>query len=92
MTRTGAAIPRTSSASERLMSVALPGETVATGAPVRCPGCQRRVPGPTVLRSPAGWFVGYGPCDCNPVYTRESGYYHTFQGAELALLTGAYSR
>ena len=70
----------------------LPGETVASGAPLVCPDCENRVPGPRILRSGAGWFVGFGGCLCGPVYSRESRYFSTADAARTALLEGLYGR
>lgn len=38
-----------------------------------------------VLRSFAGYYVGYMCDNCGP-YSRESGYYHTHEEAEVELL------
>lgn len=67
----------------------LPGETIATGAPPRCPDCHvmARI---DVYRSGAGFYIGTY-CACGP-YTRESGYYRTREHAQTALETGDYGR
>lgn len=61
-----------------------PGETVYNGAPLICPDCGQRVPGPQVMWSPAGHYIGYGGC-CSPAYSRESGYFRTHEEAERIL-------
>jgi hypothetical protein len=67
----------------------LPGETIATGAPPRCPDCGR-MPKLDVYMSAAGYYVGTY-CDCGP-YSRESGYYPTRDAAQADLESGAYDR
>lgn len=67
----------------------LPGETLQSGAPARCPTCKTDlVVG--VQRSAGGWYIGT-VCQCGP-YTRESGYYRTEHDAQTALRLGLYSR
>lgn len=63
----------------------LPGETIHNGAPLVCPDCQIRVPGPHVMHSPAGYYIGYGGCNCGPAYSRESGYFRSREVAEAIL-------
>lgn len=67
----------------------LKGETLATGASPRCPDCGVTV-NLKVCRSAAGYYVGTW-CDCGP-YSRESGYYRTFEDARAALETGGFYR
>ena len=67
----------------------LPGETIATGASPICPDCKKEVEF-EVLRSAGGFYVGTA-CQCGP-YSRESGYYRTYDEAEQALSTGGYHR
>jgi hypothetical protein len=65
----------------------IPGETIASGAPVTCPDCHTR----TVLavyESAAGFYVGTY-CNCGP-YTRESIYYPTRDEARLRLVTRSW--
>ncbi len=68
------------------------GETVTSGAlgkcdDAGCPGAN----GPKVLRSAAGYYVGYF-CDlCGP-YSRESGYYENADKAGEHLKSGDYGR
>lgn len=69
----------------------IPGETVATGAPVVCPDCGEHVLGPREMQSTAGYYIGYVCDGCGP-YSRESGYYPTFKAASEALKTGEYGR
>lgn len=65
----------------------MPGETLASGAPERCPDCGRDIV-LTVCQSAAGYYVG-AYCDCGP-YCRETGYVRTREQADrlLADLTG----
>lgn len=60
----------------------LPGETILTGAPTTCPDC-----GVTlefqVCNSAAGYYIGTF-CNCGP-YTRESGYFPSWELANAAL-------
>ena len=69
--------------------MALPGETIATGAPKVCPDCGVRLV-LEVLRSAAGYYVGTR-CHCGP-YSRESGYYPNEEVAEAALNSGEFDR
>jgi hypothetical protein len=61
------------------------GETVHLGAPKTCPDCQTAVRGPSVEHSGAGYYIGY-TCNCGP-YSRETGYYPSFEAADRALKT-----
>lgn len=63
----------------------LPKETVYGGAPITCPDCGAEVPGPQVMSSAAGYYIGYGGCHCGPVYSRESDYFRTYEEAEKVL-------
>ena len=63
----------------------LPGETVYDGAPLVCPDCHEEIPGPQVMSSPAGYYIGYGGCYCGPAYSRESGYFKTHDEASRIL-------
>lgn len=63
----------------------LPGETLNTGAPIVCPDCEQQVPGPQVMSSPAGYYIGYGGCYCGPAWSRESEYFKTWEMAEAIL-------
>ena len=67
----------------------LPGETIASGAPPRCPDCAV-MPRIDVYRSGAGFYIGTY-CQCGP-YTRESGYYRNRDQAQAALHSGRYGR
>lgn len=67
----------------------LKGETIATGANPRCPDCGQ-MPPIKVCSSAAGYYVGSW-CGCGP-YSRESGYYRTFEQAREALESGEYGR
>jgi hypothetical protein len=73
---------------EKIIMV-MSGETIQTGASQKCSECKTTV-SPKVCRSPAGFYVGT-VCKCGP-YTRESGYYTTFDDAENALNQGTYKR
>lgn len=72
------------------------GETVASGAPMKCkdgfagkpcPGAD----GPKVLRSGGGWYIGFWCNLCGP-YSRESGYYGSEPEAAAALQAGGFER
>ena len=67
----------------------LPGETLATGAAPTCNDCGA-TPELQVCSTPAGYYVGT-LCGCGP-YSRESGYYSTFEKAKQALDSGQYGR
>jgi hypothetical protein len=69
--------------------MAVPGETIASGAAETCGDCGVRVV-LTVCSSAAGYYVG-SECNCGP-YSRESGYYKTRVLAEAALGTGLFGR
>lgn len=66
--------------------MALPGETVGTGAPLPYPDAE-----PGVMMSAAGYFIGYTDEDGSP-YTRESGYFASYEEADEALVNGNYTR
>ena len=68
----------------------LPGETVATGAPMACLDCKKALK-VRVCKSAAGYYVGFLCPDCGP-HSRESGYYKTEKEAEEALYSGKYER
>ncbi len=72
----------------------IPGETVASGAPG--PEQDANVRGPKVMRSAAGFYVGYGYFDpewgWEEPYSRESGYFRTESDAQAALDSGDYGR
>lgn len=76
--------------------MALDGETILLGAPDTCDGEGFMPHEPQkmvfqICQSAAGFFVGT-ECDyCGP-YTRESGYYGTYDEAELAFQSGNYGR
>ena len=44
-----------------------------------------------VCKSMAGYYVGFWCGACGP-YSRESGYYSSYEEAEAALSTGAFGR
>lgn len=69
--------------------MALPGETIATGASPTCSDC-RVTPELEILRSGAGLYIGTR-CQCGP-YSRESGYYATREEALVALRSGYFGR
>lgn len=65
------------------------GETVDTGAPIKCDQCNTKaVLG--VDKSAAGYYIGFR-CNCGP-YSRESGYFPTKAAAEKAFETGRFGR
>lgn len=66
--------------------MALPGETVSTGAPLPYPDAK-----PSVNMSGAGYFIGYTDEEGLP-YSRESGYYASYQEAAEALVNDTYTR
>lgn len=74
--------------------MALPGETVASGAPG--PDENPNVRGPLVMSSAAGYYVGYEEKDEEFGFwepsSRESGYYPTSEAAQAALDSGEYGR
>jgi hypothetical protein len=65
----------------------LPGETIGTGAPTRCPDCGV-MPPLRVHMSAAGYYIG-AYCNCGP-YCRESGYYRSREAAERAFRIEGY--
>lgn len=69
--------------------MALPGETIALGAPSTCPTCgvQLKL---KVLRSGGGYYIGT-TCYCGP-YSRESGYYGSREEAQDDLDSGLFGR
>lgn len=69
--------------------MALPGETVG-GTETKCMDCQT-VLKLSVLRSGAGYYLGYFCPKCGP-YSRESGYYPNKEAAEKALESGLFGR
>jgi hypothetical protein len=44
-----------------------------------------------IQQSAAGYYVGFFCQECGP-YSRESGYYRSYEEAEKALNTGSYGR
>ena len=64
-------------------AMTLPGETIATGAPLKCDKAICENVGPQVLMSAAGYYIGYS---C------ESGYYAQRAEAQAALDRDEYSR
>jgi hypothetical protein len=69
--------------------MALPGETIALGAPDTCPSCGTQLK-LRVLRSGGGYYIGT-MCCCGP-YSRESGYYRTREEAQDELDSGIFGR
>ena len=67
----------------------LPGETIASGAPVICSDCNTEAIW-GVYHSAAGYYVGTY-CECGP-YSRESGYYRSREQADKALASGDSAR
>lgn len=65
--------------------MAVPGETIYTGAPARCEDCGVELVA-AVHQSGAGFYVGTF-CDCGP-YSRESGYFPTREEAVAILQAG----
>ena len=69
--------------------MALPGECVGDTQTV-CLECGA-VPDIQVLRSPAGYYIGFLCPRCGP-YSRESGYFRSRKEAETALSVNIYAR
>lgn len=71
--------------------MALPKETILTGAESICPDC-KEVLVPKVLWSNGGYYIGTR-CACGP-YSRESGYFRSAKEASDALpaYTAAFSQ
>jgi hypothetical protein len=69
--------------------MAMPGETIATGAPSTCPDCKTSMK-LQVLMSGAGFYIGT-QCECGP-YSRESRYYPDRATAQARLDSGEFSR
>lgn len=67
----------------------LPNETIYNGASIICPDCKQIPSGPEVFHSPAGYYIGYGACNCGPTYSRESGYFKTYEEASKILQADA---
>ena len=67
------------------------GETIATGAPLKCEEANCENYGPQLMISSAGHYIGYSCRLCGP-YSRESGYYKTKAEAQAALDRGDYGR
>lgn len=67
----------------------LEGETIGTGASPRCPDCNT-MSATGVYSSMAGYYIGTW-CECGP-YSRESGYYTSYEAAEHDLTCGLYGR
>ena len=67
----------------------LPGECVRDVA-TSCVECGAHLE-IQVCRSMAGYYVGFFCPECGP-YSRESGYYRSYENAEKALSTGSYGR
>jgi hypothetical protein len=44
-----------------------------------------------IQKSAAGYYIGFFCQECGP-YSRESGYYRSYEDAEKALSTGSYGR
>jgi hypothetical protein len=68
----------------------LPGECVGPTATI-CHECGTELL-IGVLKSAAGYCLGFFCNECVTPYSRESGYYRTFQEAESALNIGTYGR
>jgi len=69
--------------------MALPGECVRDVETI-CVDCGAHLE-IQVCKSMAGYYVGFWCGACGP-YSRESGYYRSYEEAEKALSTGAYDR
>ena len=67
----------------------LPGECVNDTQTV-CIDCGRELK-VQVLRSAAGYYIGFFCHQCGP-YSRESGYYRSRKEAEIALSRGLFGR
>lgn len=77
------------STSRKEIVIVLPGETLQTGAPNTCPDCGEKVE-LQVCRSHAGHYIGT-MCGCGP-YSRESGYYPSYESAEQDLKSDNFAR
>jgi len=69
--------------------MALPGEVLSTDV-ATCEDCGTVLP-LKVLRSAAGYYIGFFCPQCGP-YSRESGYYRTYDQALNALRSGQFNR
>lgn len=77
--------------------MALPNETVARtfdtdlpdGTSLACDECETDMP-LEALRSAAGYYLGFA-CPEHGPYSRESGYFRTYQAAADALKTGLWA-
>jgi hypothetical protein len=69
--------------------MALPGECV-NDTKTNCLDCGAELT-IDVQKSGAGYYIGFFCNSCGP-YSRESGYYRSYEEAEKALNTGAYGR
>jgi len=69
--------------------MALPGECVKE-TKTTCHECGTELT-IEVLKSAAGYYIGFF-CPQDGPYSRESGYYRSYEEAEKALSTGAYDR
>ena len=67
----------------------LPGECVGEPTTI-CHECSTEL-AIDIQKSAAGYYVGFFCPTCGP-YSRESGYYRTYEEAEKALSTGSYGR
>jgi len=67
----------------------LPGECVNETSTI-CHECGTEL-SIDIQKSAAGYYVGFFCMTCGP-YSRESGYYRSYEEAEKALNTGAYGR
>jgi len=70
--------------------MALPGETLANGAPCICEDCGMDLTKLQVCHSAAGYYIGTW-CHCGP-YSRESNYYKSMIAAQEALDSGIFDR
>lgn len=66
----------------------LPGECIQSGASQYCCGEKLEI---VVQHSGGGYYIGTVCPHCGP-YSRESGYYSSFEAAEKALKDNTYTR
>jgi hypothetical protein len=74
---------------KEVIPMTLPGECV-NDTKTTCHECGTELT-IDIQKSAAGYYIGFFCPECGP-YSRESGYYRSYEEAEKALSTGAYGR
>jgi hypothetical protein len=74
---------------KEVKSMTLPGECV-NSTKTTCHECATEL-AIDIQKSAAGYYIGFFCQECGP-YSRESGYYQSYEEAEKALSTGSYYR